>query len=394
MGALGPDPQRSDAPKTPTDTDIGDTADAQVHVDAVEPTAPAGPVAVLDILDRDGQPRQTVSVARWPLQIGRALDNDVVLSDPHVAARHLRISAAARGLELQVGPTVNGVQLGPRLLRADERVTLPLPAAAMGSGRRSSDELGSRRKSGAASGALRHADAGIEFSLGRTRLRLRLAGHAVDEVALAVIAPLARRVAVLGVSAGLVVGGLLLRTWLDTDPDGFVRSAGTVLLFGVLTAALWCGAWALLSKTFSHQLRFGWHLRVFLLMSLALLAVDVLPSLGAFALSWPWLSNYSFVATIAVASTALYFHLLGVEPARRKVLKAVAGVCAGVAVSLSLWFNLQRDGQFGDELYMSHLFPPGVRLARPVAPALLIDGLGPLKALLDRKAREPGDSDE
>ena len=333
--------------------------------DADAADAAAGPVAVLDILDRDGQPRQTLPVPHWTLQLGRALDNDVVLSDPHVAARHLRISASARGLDLEVGPTRNGVLLGARLLRAEQRLSVALPDAA-----------------------------GLEFSLGRTRLRLRLAGHTADEVALVVSAPLARRVAVLGVSALLVFGGLLLRTWLDTDPVDFVRSAATVLMVGVLTTALWCGAWALLSKTFSHQLRFGWHLRVFLFASLAMLAVDVLPSLGAFALSWPWLSDFAFMATIAVASTALYFHLLGVEPARWRVLKVVAGVCAGVAVALSFWFNLQRTGQWGDELYMSHLFPPGLRLARPVAPAAFIDGLGPLKAILDRKAREPGDGDD
>ena len=346
----------------------------------------AGPVAVLDILDRDGQPRQTLHVAHWPLQIGRALDNDVVLSDPHVAARHLRISVGARGLDLEVGPTVNGVQLGTRRLRADQRVTVALPDPA------ARTDLSGADVSPAVSRAVSPA-AGLEFSLGRTRLRLRLAGHAAAEVALATTAPLARRVGVLAVSALLVFGGLLLRTWLDTDPVDFVRSAATVLMFGLLTTALWCGAWALLSKTFSHQLRFGWHLRVFLFASLAMLAVDVLPALGAFALSWPWLSDFAFVATIAVASTALYFHLLGVEPARWRVLKVVAMACAGVAVALSLWFNLQRASQWGDELYMSHLFPPGLRLARAVAPADLIDGLGPLKAVLDRKTRESADGD-
>jgi len=55
---------------------------------------------------------------------------------------------------------------------------------------------------------------------------------------------------------------------------------------------------------------------------------------------------------------------------------------------------VQRSDQFGDELYMNHLFPPALRLARPVTTDALVDGLAPLKATLDRKAKEPGRGDD
>jgi hypothetical protein len=38
---------------------------------------------------------------------------------------------------------------------------------------------------------------------------------------------------------------------------------------------------------------------------------------------------------------------------------------------------------------MSHLFPPAVRLARPVAADKFVDGLAPLQAVLDKRAKEP-----
>ena len=61
--------------------------------------AGAASVAVLELLDRDGHVRQSVAVPHWPLRIGRALDNDVVLSDPHVAAHHLVLEpSGAAGL--------------------------------------------------------------------------------------------------------------------------------------------------------------------------------------------------------------------------------------------------------------------------------------------------------
>jgi hypothetical protein len=324
-----------------------------------------GPLAVLDVLDRDGQPRQSIAVAAWPLRVGRSLDNDVVLADPHVAPRHLSIAPGEAGLVLDVGETRNGVLLGRQRLHSGDSTAL--------------------------------ADDGepIELTVGRTLLRLRLPGHAVaPELALAPVGSLARRAAPLTIAALVLIGGALFGTYLDTDPEGFTRAAGNALLGGIVGAALWCTVWALLSKTFTRQAHFGWHLRVFLLASIALLVVTTLPALLAFALSWPWLTDFDFIGAIAVLAGALYFHLLAVEPARHRLLKWVAATCAIIGVLLTLWFNQQRNDQFGDELYMSHLFPPALRLARPVSTDAFIDGLGPLKATLDKKAREPARGEE
>ena len=58
------------------------------------------------------------------------------------------------------------------------------------------------------------------------------------------------------------------------------------------------------------------------------------------------------------------------------------------------WFNLQRSDQFGDELYMSHLFPPALRIAKPVAPDAFIGSLSAVQSLLDQKAKEPARGEE
>ena len=49
------------------------------------------PLALVEAIDRDGLVRQAWRVERWPVSIGRALDNTVVLSDPHVAAHHASV---------------------------------------------------------------------------------------------------------------------------------------------------------------------------------------------------------------------------------------------------------------------------------------------------------------
>ena len=324
-----------------------------------------GPLGWLDVVDRDGLPRQSFAVREWPLRVGRAFDNDLVLADPHIAPHHLTIAPAESGLTLTLADTRNGVRLGRKHLRAGESALLAPDGDA------------------------------IDFHAGRTHLRLRLPGQALAaELPLAPTTTLARRVWPVLIAALALVGGMLFTTWLDTDPENLQRAAGTALLTGLLGAAAWCTVWALMSKTFTRQARFGWHVRVFVFASLALMLVTALAAWLAFAFSWPTLTDFAFIGTIAVTAFALYFHLLAVEPAKHHVFKWATTACAVAGVLLSLWFNLQRSDQFGDELYMSHLLAPMLRVARPVSTDAFIAGLASLKATLDEKAKEPARGDE
>ncbi|HUP08198.1 MAG TPA: FHA domain-containing protein [Caldimonas sp.] len=322
--------------------------------------------ALLEVIDRDGHVRQVWTLRQWPARIGRALDNDVVLTDPHVAPHHFRLDHPADNmLVLETGDTVNGVTVATRRIAAGTRTEL-----------------------------VADKDGFVDLVAGRTRLRLRLAESALaPEVPLATHAVRRLRVMPTLVLAALLLAGVAFATYLDSDPDNFGRGIGNTLLAGVTVAALWCGAWALLSKTITRQGHFGWHLRVFVIGALALLGLTAVPGLLAFALSWPWLTSYAFIATFAVGAAALYYHLLGVEPARPQRLRWVVAAGAVVGIALTMWFNQQRTGRFGDELYLTHLYPPGMRLVRPVPVDRFIDGLAPLHATLDQKAREPATSD-
>jgi len=339
-------------------------------------------LAIIDILDRDGQVRQSVPVHAWPLRVGRAFDNDLVLSDPHVAAHHLVIDCDPNvegAHELQVGDTRNGVFCASKRLRGGERCTLVLD---------------SRASADASADANVNVSEWTDLTLGRTRLRLRLPGHALPpELPLADEIPLTRRVGPTLVAMLVLLGAQVFSTYLDVDPDSLARAVGSMLMTSLAGAVVWCGAWALLSKTFTRQARFGWHLRVFVFASIALLVAGSAPAVLAFAFSWPWMSDFSFIGTFVVGAVAVYFHLLAVEPARHHLLRWVVGVGALVGIGLTLWLNVQRTDLYGDELYMNHIFPPALRLARPVAADRFVNGLAALKPLLDKKAKEPARGD-
>ena len=224
---------------------------------------------------------------------------------------------------------------------------------------------------------------------------LRLPGHRLaSEVAIAPTTPLARRALPIVVALVVLIAARAIGVYLDNDPDNLARAESVALLSGFVGGSIWCAAWALLSKTFTRQARFGWHLRVFLFAAIALVVCSFLPGMLAFAFSWPAVSNFDFMLPIAVLSVAFYFHLRAVEPSHPRVLKGVALTCAVVGVALSMWFNLQRRDQLGDELYMGHLFPPAFRLAKPVAADGFVGRLSTLRPALDKKSREAGRGDD
>jgi hypothetical protein len=363
---MSDDEQRADPAADPSNAAAPQLATHDATDERVGPAPAARTRALLEVIDRDGHVRQVWTIRQWPARIGRALDNDVVLTDPHVAPHHCRLDRPDGGsLRLETGETVNGVLVGTRRIGA-----------------------------GMATELLPERDGEIELVAGRTRLRLRLAESPLaPELRLATDTVRRLRLLPTLVLAALLVGGVAFATYLDSDPDNFVRGLGNTLLAGLAIAALWCGAWALLSKTITRQGHFGWHLRVFVIAALALLGLNAVPGLLAFALSWPWLTSYAFIALFAVGAGAIYFHLLGIEPARPERLRWVVGAGALAGIALTMWFNQQRSGRLGDELYMSHLYPPGLRLARPVPADRFIEGLAPMQATLDKKAREPSTSD-
>jgi hypothetical protein len=116
----------------------------------------------------------------------------------------------------------------------------------------------------------------------------------------------------------------------------------------------------------------------------------------AFSLSWPAASGYAFIPTYAIAAAMLYFHVLGVEPQRPERMRWMAIGLFVAGTGLAMWFNQQTRDRLGEELYMSHLFPPALRLARPSDTGAFVKGLEALQPKLDAKAKkhDGGSSDD
>lgn len=316
-----------------------------------------GTLALIDVLGRDGSVRQSHKVSSWPLRIGRGLDNDIVVDDPHAAAHHLLIDANEDGVYVAVGDTVNGVHVAGQRLKAGERW-----------------------QAGAAPFVL---------NAGRTQLRLRLAEHTLaPEVPLAETRRFAQRAPVIATLVALNLAVLAFSLYLGLDADAFPRDAIDDALVAFVAAAAWCGAWTLMSKLFTHQGHFGWHVRVLATALLAWQALVLVAAAVAFSLSWPWVSGYAFVPLCLLATGTLYLHMQAVEPQRRGLTRTFAVATLAVALGLSGWDHWRTTGHIGSDLYLGTLFSPPLRLAKPVDADTLLDRLVPLQQALDDKARD------
>jgi pSer/pThr/pTyr-binding forkhead associated (FHA) protein len=336
---------------------MDDTASGQSDT-AARAAAPAR-VALIELQGRDGRPQQALPVLAWPLTIGRALDNDLVIDDPFVAAHHALLAPGSDGtLRLHVGNTHNGVQLGQRQLAAGAAEALPA--------------------------------GGTTLTLGQTTLRLRLPGE--------VLAPERRLQPTRGWAAPLVMAALLVALvlaghWVSLDPGADTVAWLPTLATLPMLVALWCGGWALASKIFQHRFEFTAHLRIVLPWLLAIELVSVLLPPIAAGLGWPALWRLVQPLQIVLAALLVRQHLVHVLPqAERRVSLAVASaLVVGGAISLAL--THRATDRFSRPPYMSALPLPALNWATPDEPNALVQDLEPLAARLAERVRKAKDEE-
>jgi hypothetical protein len=313
-------------------------------------------LAVVEILDRDGHARQVVPVWHWPVTIGRAIDCDVVLDDPHVAARHATLADGDGDLGLHVGDSVNGARLRNKHVAAGQQVDLP---------------------------------SGEVFQLGGTRLRVRRASDPLaPEKALAL--ETAGGLRSLMVLALALLAWSVAEHWLNTDPGGRLTDYLPVLVGSPVMLAVWCGFWALGSKLFHHRFEFWPHARIAVSFLLVLAVTGLLLPLAAYALSWPFLSRIAGFVGGAVLCAMVLQHLTLILPSHRRVLAMGMGAVFAASVAVMLVRNYQVNDRFFAELYVTTLAPPALRLAPTVTTERFLDESRHLKAVLDGHA---GDDD-
>jgi FHA domain len=299
-----------------------------------------------------------VDVWRWPLTLGRALDNDVVIDDPHLAAQHASLTPGEDGvLRLHPLPSRNGVQLAGRTLSAPT----PLP------------------------------EGGALLQLGATRLRLRLPGEAL---APEVPVPGRLRGAPPLLTGAAVFALLLGAHGLTLDPGADLTAWLPALVGLPALLAAWCGLWALMSKLFQHRFDFGGHLRIALPWLLALALADALWPLFTAALAAPRLWMLGPTLEAVLLALLVHAHLRHLLPLHRRTVAGTVATLAVAGLALSATLTWRNTDSLVATPYMSTLPPPALRLAGTAPSAALVQDMAPLAGRLAARVQQARADDE
>jgi pSer/pThr/pTyr-binding forkhead associated (FHA) protein len=257
---------------------------------------------------------------RLPLTIGRALDNDLVLDDPHVDAHHARIVADADGsVVLEDLGSVNGTSVVGR--GREPRIALT---------------------------------AGTTLRLGRTALRVRDRAEAVaPAVPLAAFAPpggwmydLRWQLALVAI----VIADSAYSAWIaTTSRSGMTETLGIVVAV-VIFLALWAAAWALVGKLVVRRAAFLTHMAIACASILVISVAELISGWGVFL--FPSVSRF-FTSTAGAVSIVVTCALLATHLAvstalsSRKRWVGVLSVVGGIALLVGA-FAMVKDNPFTD----------------------------------------------
>ncbi len=311
----------------------------------------------VEVLARNGEVRYRQCVAALPIRIGRGYDNDIILDDRYASAHHAVVESDAKGgMQLRDLGSVNGV-----IHSGKSRHQFPL-------------------------------DGDTVFRVGHARLRVRAADFSVAD---------ALRDTTLHAWEGWLpaLAGLALMVLLSLENvwSSDFEKAETIryvtALAGMLAVVLfWCGGWALANRLFAGQTRFGRHLFIAACGLFMIEVISSLLSIAAYALSLESLTHYGSHIEIAIVAGMVYFHLhtINTNHTRRAALATVLVSLLGSAVMLM--FNYQKSGHLADELYMSDLYSPALRLSADKPVGQFLDQAAQLKHEID-EARSKAASD-
>lgn len=313
----------------------------------------------IELLTPDGEVISREKFNQLPIRIGRAYDNDIILDDQHTAAHHAQIE----------------------LNQLDELVI---------------NDLGSQN--GISLGKQRNVFFVVKgddiYRLGHTRIRVRTISY---EVAPEVSDSTNHHwegwlPALLGGTLLLVIG--LLSTWLTDLQQGTLSKYLLELVSTFGFALAWAGAWAVFSKLLNGHARFGRHLFI---VSAGLAVVEIwefLSGVLAYSFSLESLARYTSQPFILMLAVVLYFHLLTAGNKRPHRLRIYLAGLALFAIGINMAKEYQASNYLADELYLSKLYPPALRVSGDLPLEDFTHNIESLKARVDKERKEKPEKDK
>lgn len=316
----------------------------------------------IECLSRHGEVLARHRIEHLPIVIGRGYEADLLIDDPTLAARHLRLARNDSGeLIAEDLGSLNGLRLANR-----QRVD------------RCAIELG--------------RDA--VYTIGETRLRVRASTHAVPAEK-----PVGRsrlNSLWLAPALGLVLSAQLeLSLWLQQTGEPSISKYLTVTVMALISGVVWALGWSLVNRLFAATMQFSRHLTLAYASMVASALFMMALETFAYSLSWPSLSRYGYVVFWLTAGLLCAGHLRLIGGGYPRFKLAVVGALTVLGIGAGLLSQRDARERNGPAVVVKDLLPPTLR----IAPAQSLDDFiadgAKLRDDLDAAKKElPHDDDD
>jgi hypothetical protein len=305
----------------------------------------------VEILSRHREVAARFRIAGGEARIGRGYNNDVIVDDPYVAARHVRVFRDEAGrLVAEDTGSANGMFLDG------------------GSGRHERIVL----------------DAERPIRIGHTYLRIRETSYDVPSERLARVRTQTWPIMIATGLGVLILGIEALFVWLAQTAEPRASSYLTPLLIVAALVLAWVSVWAVLSRIFSGRARLVQNLLIALSGVLVLSLYSEFAQFSAFALAWPAATNYEYAMQWSILAAVCFFHLRETGRSRLVLKGALVVTLLTLAIAVQTLLRSEALSASGRQSTFRRLMPPMLRLAPVRDESTFFAEVGRLKTGLDR----------
>jgi len=317
-------------------------------------------VVVIEVTDQQGRLVERFRASRFPVRIGRAYDNDLIVADPYVCPHHCEVALGEEG-EMLVNDlsSVNGTFA-----------------------------QGVHSRSG------QHAlKAGSQLRIGRTLLHIRFPQPEVEATRIDTTPHSRRDWPPRSLSVNLTVlllGALMMTLWdyLDSYTEfDYGRYFFGQQIPAVIAVAGWAAVWSIVSRITAQRFAFLRHATILVSFILGITLSDYLLEFlkFGFAASWPF-EMISIVILMVGLALLLYWHLRLCSDQRRSRLMIVATVIAVVFVGLVQINDYLDQQEFRSApRFSTTLKPPAFQLVRSKPVDDFLSDVQPLRGRIEQE---------
>jgi hypothetical protein len=311
----------------------------------------------VEILDRHGDAIGRHPVYAWPLRVGRAYDNDVILDDPYVSANHLEIDRGDDGTyHFRVIDSINAMTIDK--LR-DKKSEASVPA----------NEV---------------------VRIGQTQLRIRPVNYAVPAEKALPNGAWMRSWSGLAIGLTTLLLVQLVTLWLNYNRADSYNIIVTPILGMFLVLLLWSGFWALIGRVASGRANFIAHaVNASLCFALILFLNGLAYGYVDFAFDTDLMIRLSTVMGALIIGTLIYRHMRLVSRLSRRMLVTIIAALIvsfiGFGYISDIW---NADEHLTDMDFPGSIGPPYLSLMKGKSTEAFIGEADKLKARVDELRHE------